>query len=68
MILMFEFSPPLRIKPKLEKLGKKTRFGTRVIWLWFSVAYFPRLGINEVARAYRNAGKEELISGGWRAP
>jgi len=29
---------------------------------------FKGCGVNEMARAWRNAGKQELVDAGWRAP
>lgn len=68
MIVMFEYSPPFRTKQKLKQLGKNPRFGTRIIWLWFAVAYYPSLGLNDMMRAMKNMGRKELESEGWRAP
>ena len=65
MVLLFEISMPFRVKPKVERIGG---IMTRWIWLWFSVAVFRRCGVNDMARAWRNAGKQELVDAGWRAP
>ncbi len=57
MMIQFEVSPPFRWRPKLERFS----FGWRFIWLWGAVAYFPRLGINGLARAYREQGRREIL-------
>lgn len=64
MIVQIEIKGPVRIKPKRELAS----YGWRFIWLWFSIAYYPRFGINEMAKAFREAGKQELVDAGWKAP
>ncbi len=62
MILMLEITPPFRMKPKAERTGPMTR----LIWGWFSVAYFHRCGINDVGRAFREDERRRmLVESGW---
>ncbi len=62
MILMFEVKPPFRAKPKVERTGPMTR----LIWGWFSVAYFHRCGINDIGRAFREDERNRMLrESGW---
>lgn len=59
MVVLIEYSPPFRARPKLERLGQSRQFGSRVIWLWFSAAVIPRLDINAMARAWMEEGARQ---------
>jgi hypothetical protein len=56
MIAMFEVSPPIRRTPKIERIGPMTRF----IWMWFSIAYFHKCGINDIMTAVREDERERI--------
>ncbi len=57
MMLMFEIAGPFRPKPVVERVGPLTR----VIWMWFSVAYLGA-GFNDVWRAMREHERKECAS------
>ncbi|BBL70340.1 hypothetical protein [Methylogaea oryzae] len=48
-IILFEWAPPFRWRPKREHYGPMRRF----IWGWWSVAWFEGCGINQLLAAYR---------------
>jgi len=51
MTYLFEFDPPCRLRPKIERIGVMTR----IIWLWWSVAFIRR-GFNDLLRHERAEG------------
>jgi len=57
MIIQFEASPPFRLRPKVERMGPMTR----IIWTWFSVAYYHRVNINGLFRAFMEEGRSQLL-------
>jgi len=59
MIIMFEIIPPFRWKMKIDKCGPMTR----VIWGYFSIAYFHKCGINDLRNAFIEDFKDYYTSG-----
>lgn len=48
MILMAEIAKPFRWRGRIERYG----FMTRLIWGWFSVAYFNGIGLNDLRHVF----------------
>ena len=53
-IIQFEFSGPFRFRPKVEWFSSMKR----VIWLWFSVAYY-QCNINDLKSVFADAWRED---------
>jgi hypothetical protein len=62
MIILFEMDRRggFRLQPKIERCGPMAR----LIWGWWSVAYFHQCGINDVGRAFRADERQRLVDSG----
>lgn len=58
MTIMIEFSPPLRIFPKIERIG----IMTRIIFMWWSLAVF-RMSLNDMLFAFSQEGWDSCKRG-----